>query len=134
MSSAPTILIGTSSSSFRRWLGARGNPPSATSSLLRLSRGGSPVSYHIFVVGPYSRAWRRRGPGVGYHPPVADPAFPSLALLVVSRDEPGALYRVAEVIYRHGANISYIATSTVAETQIELEGVGDGDGLVAELE
>jgi energy-converting hydrogenase B subunit Q len=65
---------------------------------------------------------------------VADPAPPSLALLVITRDEPGALYRVAEVIYRHGANISYIATSAVAETQIELEGVGDGDALVSELE
>ncbi len=57
-----------------------------------------------------------------------------LALLVVNRDEPGALYRVAEVIYRHGANISYIATSAVAETQIELERVADADGLVAQLE
>jgi energy-converting hydrogenase B subunit Q len=57
-----------------------------------------------------------------------------LALLVTTRDEPGALYRVAEVIYRHGANISYIATSAVAETQLELEGMADGNGLVAELE
>lgn len=62
-------------------------------------------------------------------------SFPSnLALLVVSRDEPGALYRVSEVIYRHGANITYIATSDVAETQIELEGVGDPQRLVVELE
>jgi energy-converting hydrogenase B subunit Q len=57
-----------------------------------------------------------------------------LALLVVTRDEPGALYRVAEVIYRHRANITYIATSAVAETQLELEGVADGDALIAELE
>jgi energy-converting hydrogenase B subunit Q len=57
-----------------------------------------------------------------------------LALLVVTRDEPGALYRVAEVIYRHRANITYIATSAVAETQLELEGAADGDALIAELE
>ncbi len=57
-----------------------------------------------------------------------------LALLVSSRDEPGALYRMAEVIYRHGANITYIATSAVGETQLELEGMPDGDGLVADLE
>jgi energy-converting hydrogenase B subunit Q len=57
-----------------------------------------------------------------------------LALLVVTLDEPGALYRVAEVIYQHGANITYIATSAVAETQIELERVDDPDRLVGELE
>jgi energy-converting hydrogenase B subunit Q len=56
-----------------------------------------------------------------------------LALLVTTRDEPGALYRVAEVIYRHRANIGYIATSTVGETQLELEGVADGERLVADL-
>ncbi len=61
-------------------------------------------------------------------------AAPTLALLITSRDEPGALYRMAEVIYRHGANITYIATSAVDETQLELEGVGDDDGLVGELE
>lgn len=57
-----------------------------------------------------------------------------LALLVVSRDEPGVLYRVSEVIYRHGANITYIATSAVGETQIELDGVGDSQALIGELE
>ncbi|HLH71324.1 MAG TPA: DUF5612 domain-containing protein [Candidatus Dormibacteraeota bacterium] len=57
-----------------------------------------------------------------------------LALLVTSRDEPGALYRISEVIYRHGANITYIATSAVAETQIEMEGVQDEAQLVADLE
>jgi energy-converting hydrogenase B subunit Q len=65
---------------------------------------------------------------------VTDTSPSPLGLLVVSRDEPGALYRVAEVIYRHGANISYIATSAVAETQIELEGVRDVGALVGELE
>jgi energy-converting hydrogenase B subunit Q len=57
-----------------------------------------------------------------------------LALLICTRDEPGALYRVSEVIYRHEANISYIATSAVGETQIELEGVTEADDLVRELE
>src|SRR5215472_477213 len=57
-----------------------------------------------------------------------------LALLVVSRDEPGVLYRVSKLIYRHGANITYIATSAAGETQIELEGVADGDALVADLQ
>jgi energy-converting hydrogenase B subunit Q len=57
-----------------------------------------------------------------------------LALLIGTRDEPGSLYRVSEVIYRHGANISYIATSAVGETQIEVEGVADGGDLVRDLE
>src|SRR3984893_119268 len=58
----------------------------------------------------------------------------SLALLVVTRDVPGALYRVSEVIYRHGANITYIATSAVAETQIELELVADREALIGDLQ
>jgi energy-converting hydrogenase B subunit Q len=57
-----------------------------------------------------------------------------LALLIASRDEPGTLYRVSEVIYRHHANISYIATSAVGETQIELEQVEDPRRLMSELE
>jgi len=66
---------------------------------------------------------------------MTDAAGTPLALLVTTRDEPGALYRVAEVIYRHRANITYIATSAVAETQLELEGLGDdGELLIAELE
>jgi energy-converting hydrogenase B subunit Q len=40
---------------------------------------------------------------------------------------------VAEVIYRHRANITYVATSAAAETQLEMEGMADGDALVAEL-
>lgn len=56
-----------------------------------------------------------------------------VALLIASRDEPGVLYRIAEVIYRHGANIGYIATSSAGENQIELDGVSDPDGLVADL-
>ncbi len=54
--------------------------------------------------------------------------------MIVTRDEPGALYRVSEVIYRRGANIAYIATSAVGETQVELEVPGDAEGLIADLE
>jgi energy-converting hydrogenase B subunit Q len=57
-----------------------------------------------------------------------------LALLIATRDEPGTLYRVSEVIYRHRANITYIATSAVGETQIELADVADGERLTSELE
>jgi energy-converting hydrogenase B subunit Q len=65
---------------------------------------------------------------------VTDTPPSSLALHVVTRDEPGALYRVAEVIYRHGGNITYIATSAVAETQIEVERVADAGRLLEDLE
>jgi energy-converting hydrogenase B subunit Q len=36
-------------------------------------------------------------------------------LLVMTRDEPGVFYRVAEVIFRHGGNIEYIAEGAVSE-------------------
>lgn len=65
---------------------------------------------------------------------MTEPETAQLALLIASRDEPGVLYRVSEVIYRHGANITYIATSAVGETQIELDGVADAGALTAELE
>jgi energy-converting hydrogenase B subunit Q len=57
-----------------------------------------------------------------------------LALLIATQDEPGVLYRVSEVIYKHGANITYIATSAVGETQIELDRVADAAGLIGDLE
>jgi energy-converting hydrogenase B subunit Q len=66
--------------------------------------------------------------------PVHPESAAQLALLIASRDEPGTLYRVSEVIYRHGANISYIATSAVGETQIELEDIREPERLMAELE
>ena len=56
-----------------------------------------------------------------------------LALLVKSRDEPGVLYRVSEVMYRHSANISYVSTIGGGEIQFELEGVADHAALVDEL-
>jgi len=73
--------------------------------------------------------FRKGGPA----PPYSEAAAIQLALLVTTRDEPGALYRVAEVIYRHRANITYIATGAVAETHLEMEGMEDGDALLAEL-
>ena len=68
------------------------------------------------------------------NPPEPPDQDSQLALLIASRDEPGTLYRVSEVIYRHRANISYIATSAVGETQIELEQEQDPARLMAELE
>lgn len=60
-----------------------------------------------------------------------------LALLVASLDEPGVLYRVCEVIFRHRANITYVATvrsaSDLAETQFEVEGAPNQAALVADL-
>jgi len=57
--------------------------------------------------------------------------------LVASHDEPGVLYRVSETIFRHGANITYIAGGThkegAADLQLEVTGAPDTDRLVAEL-
>jgi energy-converting hydrogenase B subunit Q len=60
-------------------------------------------------------------------------------LLLLTRDEPGVFYRVAEVIYRHGANIEYIAGGShraegVAELQLEVSGAADERAVVSELE
>jgi energy-converting hydrogenase B subunit Q len=61
-----------------------------------------------------------------------------LALVVTTRDEPGALHSVAGIIAGHGANIGYVSTIGVrerwAETQLELESVGDPDSLIHDLE
>jgi energy-converting hydrogenase B subunit Q len=61
----------------------------------------------------------------------------TLALLVASRDEPGALYRVCEVIYQHDGNITYIATvrptTGLAATQFEVTGVRHHDQMLADL-
>jgi hypothetical protein len=63
---------------------------------------------------------------------------PLLGLLVASRDQPGVLYRVAEAIFKHKANIEYIAggsrTGEVAELQIEVSGAADEARLVADIE
>src|SRR5256886_5360942 len=45
-------------------------------------------------------------------------------MLVECRDEPGVLYRITEAIFRHGANITYVAggarREAVAELQLEV--------------
>lgn len=56
-----------------------------------------------------------------------------MALLVSSRDEPGVLYRVAEAIFRRGANIDYVATTGLGEFQLEMTGLDEPDRLLAEL-
>jgi energy-converting hydrogenase B subunit Q len=56
-----------------------------------------------------------------------------LAVLVTSRDEPGVLYRVAEAIFRHGANIEYVATTGLGEFQLEMTGLEEPGRLLAEL-
>ena len=59
-------------------------------------------------------------------------------LLVASLDQPGVLYGLSEVIFRHGANIEYIAGGArreeVAELQIEVAGASDELQLVKDLE
>jgi energy-converting hydrogenase B subunit Q len=59
-------------------------------------------------------------------------------LLVECRDEPGVLYRLTEAIFRHGANITYVAggarREAVAELQLEVSGAPDQSRLIADLE
>src|SRR3989440_12313019 len=61
-----------------------------------------------------------------------------MGLLVECRDEPGVLYRITEVILRHGANISYVAGGAregpIAEIQLEVSGPTDQDRLIADVE
>ena len=61
-----------------------------------------------------------------------------LGLLVATRDEPGVLYRLSEVIFKHGANVTYIAGGAhrehMAELQLEVAGARDEGRLVADLE
>jgi energy-converting hydrogenase B subunit Q len=59
-----------------------------------------------------------------------------LGLLVATRDEPGVLYRISEAIFKHGANITYIAGGSgvdSAELQLEVTGAGDEARLLADL-
>src|SRR5258708_12651602 len=59
-----------------------------------------------------------------------------LGLLVATRDEPGVLYRISEAIFKHGANITYIAggsSADSAELQLEVTGAGDQAMLIADL-
>jgi energy-converting hydrogenase B subunit Q len=61
-----------------------------------------------------------------------------LGLLVETRDEPGVLYRISEAIFKHGANVTYIASGAqrdnIAELQLEVTGAGDHARLTADLE
>ena len=62
-----------------------------------------------------------------------------LGLLVAARDEPGVLYRLSETIFRHGANITYVAGGAHreaghAELQLEVVGAPDTARLVSDLE
>jgi energy-converting hydrogenase B subunit Q len=61
-----------------------------------------------------------------------------IGLLVECRDEPGVLYRITEAIFRHGANITYVAggerREAVAELQLEVSGAPDQTRVIADLE
>src|SRR5690349_15943958 len=62
-----------------------------------------------------------------------------LGLLVECHDEPGVLYRLTEAIFRHGANITYVAggaarREAVAELQLEVSQAPDQAQMIAELE
>ena len=62
----------------------------------------------------------------------------TIAVLVQCRDEPGVLYRIAETILRHGANITYVAggvapSESRAELQLEVSGASDEESLLAQL-
>jgi energy-converting hydrogenase B subunit Q len=71
-----------------------------------------------------------------------------LGLLVAARDEPGVLYRLSETIFRHGANVTYVAGGAQrdtagraqgaplpeAELQLEVSGAPDTARLIADLE
>ena len=59
-----------------------------------------------------------------------------LGLLVATRDEPGVLYRISEAIFKHGANITYIAggsSADSAELQLEVTGASDQTLMIADL-
>jgi energy-converting hydrogenase B subunit Q len=61
-----------------------------------------------------------------------------IGLLVECRDEPGVLYRLTEAIFKHGANITYVAggerREALAELQLEVSGAPDQTRLIADLE
>ena len=56
-----------------------------------------------------------------------------LALVVRLQDEPGSLYRVSEVFYRHGGNVTYVSTIAGGELQFEMVDVDDREALLADL-
>jgi len=72
----------------------------------------------------------------GYGLAMAAP--PAIGLLAECRDEPGVLYRLAEAIFKHGANIGYVAGGSgreaLADIQMEVTGAPDESRLIADLE
>jgi energy-converting hydrogenase B subunit Q len=56
-----------------------------------------------------------------------------LALVVRLQDEPGSLYKVSEVFYRHGGNVTYVSTIAGGELQFEMVDVDDREALLADL-
>jgi energy-converting hydrogenase B subunit Q len=60
-----------------------------------------------------------------------------IGLLVTTRDEPGVLFRISELILKHGANVTYIAGGTqreqAAELQLEVAGASDQARLIRDL-
>src|SRR4029077_19041668 len=61
-----------------------------------------------------------------------------LGLLIAARDQAGVLYRLSETIFRHGANITYVAggahRENLAELQLEVVGAPDRARLIADIE
>jgi energy-converting hydrogenase B subunit Q len=69
---------------------------------------------------------------------MAEPKAQVVGLLVTSDDKPGVLYRVAETIFRHGGNITYVAGGAKrqevgAELQVEVTGAPDTERLMADV-
>ena len=61
-----------------------------------------------------------------------------MGLLVECRDEPGVLYHLTEAIFRHAANITYVAggaarREAVAEIQLEVAGAPDEARMIGDL-
>jgi energy-converting hydrogenase B subunit Q len=88
------------------------------------------------MVEPPANPWRKAAmAGAGIFSPMPDPEV--IGLLVTTRDEPGVLYRISELILKHGANVTYIAGGTqreqAAELQLEVAGAPDQARLISDL-
>jgi energy-converting hydrogenase B subunit Q len=61
-----------------------------------------------------------------------------IGLFVECADEPGVLYRITEAIFRHSANITYVAggghREAIAELQLEVSGAPDETRLIGDLQ
>src|SRR5260370_10796391 len=142
--SAPSESLMRPSASFRAALRADCRPRSARllaacrASLVRRV-GHTPRRRRAALpsggeVAPAERPGRRGVTAIFLRMPEGD----VLGLLVATRDEPGVLYRLSEAIFKHGANITYIASGAhrdnLAELQLEVTGARDEAKLVADLE